>query len=169
MSETTATRICHLVTAHRTLVARHINHFNDIRIFIVAAHGKLYTLSENCTLFIYAATHCRRVSGDYCFRNIKDVVKKGIVPRKSCNFAENLIFQVLNLCIKFSHLYFSFLEIAYLYSFTHLLQTKRKLFYQVHFNIEVNRKVGVLVRRVYGSADKKVYIRCFFKEQAAYH
>ena len=59
------------------------------------------------------------------------------------------------------------LKVAYFYAFAHFFKAIGQLCYKLHFNIEVYRQIGVLVRRVYRPADEEVNIGRFLKKQAA--
>ena len=59
------------------------------------------------------------------------------------------------------------LKITDFYAFAHFFKAIGQLCYKLHFNIEVYRQIGVLVRRVYRLADEEVNIGSFLKKQAA--
>ena len=48
------------------------------------------------------------------------------------------------------------LEITDFYTFTHLGEAARELFYQIHLYIKIDGKIGVLMRGVDRSADVEV-------------
>ena len=77
--------------------------------------------------------------------------------RKPQNAFERSIFQNLSL------------EITDLDTLTHLLQALRKLFNEIHFDVEIDGKVGILVGRVDGSTHVEIDVGGFLKEQTADH
>ena len=104
VSKTATAGICYLITADRTFVAGNIYNFNDIGVKFIAAHCNFYSFGKNCTFFVNTATHRGFISGNKGFGNIEKIVKQGIIPRLSCNLSQNLIFEMLNFCIKLSHI-----------------------------------------------------------------
>ncbi len=104
VSKSAAANIGHLIAADGTFITRHGNDFDDIGIGAVAAHGELYALCRDGSFLVYAATHGRFLTfGNEDLGNIGHMIQEIFCPRKACNFSEDLIFQMLNFCIKFSH------------------------------------------------------------------
>jgi hypothetical protein len=87
VSKTSATGVSNLIAANGTLVASNLNDLDNIRVVFISTHRKLYALSEDRALLIYTATHCRLVTGYELPRNIHNILKKLIFPRKSRYFA----------------------------------------------------------------------------------
>ena len=119
VSKTAAARACYLVTAHRTLVAGYIYNLNDVLVARVTAHSDFYTLAENGAFLINAAAHSRLSAGNNGFRDVEGSLGKSARPSLARDLAQNLIFEILYLCIKLFHS--TPLEIADLDSLAHLL------------------------------------------------
>ncbi len=98
--KTAAACIGDLISAHRALVAGALDDLDDVGVILVSAHSELYSLSENGSLLIDAAAHCGSVSGDDHFRNVHDVLHQAIIPSETRDLAEDLVFQMLYLCVK---------------------------------------------------------------------
>ena len=93
--------VADIVAGHGALVAGNVDHFNDIGVVFIAAHGQLDALFHNGPLFVDAAAHGGFLLDDQLgdFRiGVQQTVLKGITG----NLTKNLIFQVLYLGIKFS-------------------------------------------------------------------
>ena len=60
-----------------------------------------------------------------------------------------------------------FLEIAYLYALAHFFQASGKLLDQIHLDIKIDGKVGILVGGVYCSAHVKIDVGRFLKQESA--
>ena len=142
---------------------------------MVSAHGELNPLRENRTLLIYTAPHSRFGTRHYCFRYFKKIVKQRIIERLPRNLTQNLIFKILHLCIKLSqllalfHLNHPFIPSSKIDNFdllAHILKTLGKLLNKLHFYIEINRQIRILMCRIHRSTDKKVDIGSLFKKQA---
>ena len=103
--KTAAAGVGNLVSADGTLVAGDVNNLDDIGVVLVAAHCDLYSLTENSTLLIYAATHCGLLAGCELFGNIHHILKQLVLPCKSCDLTQNLILQMLYFCVKFTHIF----------------------------------------------------------------
>jgi hypothetical protein len=87
VSETSAAGIGYFKSSNRTLVASNLNDLDNIRVVFISTHRKLYALSEDRALLIYTATHCRLVTGYELPRNIHNILKQSVIPRKTRNFA----------------------------------------------------------------------------------
>ena len=61
------------------------------------------------------------------------------------------------------------LKIAYLNTLAHFLKTSGQFLNQIHLDVEIDGKIGVLVSRIYSSADVEIDIRRFLKQEPAYH
>ena len=103
VGKTAPARVGDFIAAHRAFVARDVDNFDDVRVVFVAAHRHFDALCKDCPFFIYATTHRRDFPRDDDFRNIQNVFFKRACPRLLCNFAQHLIFEILHLCIEFSH------------------------------------------------------------------
>ena len=90
--KTAAASISNLITAHRALVARYIDDFDNVRIVGIAAHRELYTLGQNRAFLINATTHGRHFPGNDSLRNVENVLNERVVPRVASDLAKNLIF-----------------------------------------------------------------------------
>ena len=164
VGKTSAAGVCNFVSADRTFVACDFDNLDNIGVSLVSAHSELYSFAENSALFINAASHSGGVSRNYDLRNVEQVIKESIRPCLTSDLAKNFVFQVLYFSIKFSHLSLtSYLEINNFNSLTHFLETFGKFFNKIHLDIEVYRKIGVLVRGVHCSAYEEVDIRRLFK------
>ena len=103
MCKASAAGIRYLKSANGAFVTSDLNYLYNVGITLVAAHSKLYSLTENSSFLVDAATHCGLVTRNELLGNIHDIVKKLILPRKTCYFLEHLIFKMLYLGIKFSN------------------------------------------------------------------
>ena len=101
--QTSAAGIGHLVAAHRAFVAGNIDDLNDIRIAPVSAHCDFHTLGKNGALLIDTAPHGRNFPRHNGLRNIDCGLCQASCPCLPRHFSEHLVFQMLNLCIKFPH------------------------------------------------------------------
>ena len=105
MSDTAAAGVRHLIAVKRTLVTSNVDHLDHVRIRLISADRELHTFRKNRALFINTTAQRRRFPGHNDLRDLRDMLQKRTVPCHSRRFAQHLIFQVLNLSIKFSHLY----------------------------------------------------------------
>jgi len=94
-----------LISADGTLVTGDLDDLNDVGVLSVAADSKLNALAKYCALLINATAHRRLVSGNDDLGNVDAILKQAVVPRKTGDLAEHLIFQMLNFCIEFTHFY----------------------------------------------------------------
>ncbi|CDC60546.1 unknown [Clostridium sp. CAG:448] len=168
--QASAAGVCHFIPADRAFVAGNIDDLNHIRVVLVAAHCDLHTLGKNCAFLIDAAPHGRRLAGDDGLGNVNGGFRQAICPCLSGNLPQNLVFQVLYLGIKLSH--FVLLspissEITDFDAFSHFFQAGGKLLHQIHFDIEIDRQIRILMRRVDRASDKEIDVGCLFKQQPA--
>lgn len=119
VSQTAAAGVCDLVAAHGAFVTGDLYDLYDVGIFLVSAHGELYALGEDRALLVNAAAHRGGGAGNDLRRYVKDRLKKRVVPRLTRDLAQDLVFEMLNFGIEFSHFELS-LKINYLYPFAHL-------------------------------------------------
>ena len=103
--KTAAAGVGDLVAAYGTLIAGDIDDLDDVGVFLIAAHCELNALTKNCALLVYAAAHCGLLTGSQLFGNIYHILQKLIFPRQACNLTQDLVFQMLYFCIKFTHFY----------------------------------------------------------------
>ena len=103
MCKTASAGVGDFITADRTFITGNVDHFNDIGIILITAHGKLDTLTEDGTFFIYTTAHRRLIAGNDLLGNVKNVLRKTVVPCVTRNLTQNLIFQMLNFGVKFPH------------------------------------------------------------------
>ena len=103
MCQAAAAGVGHLKAANRTLVTGDLDDLDHVRILLVAAHRNLNAFGKDRTLLVNTAAHGRRLTRDNDLRNVQKIVKQGVLPRLSCNLAQNFVFQMLYFCIEFSH------------------------------------------------------------------
>ena len=103
MCKTSSASVRDFISANGALIAGNINNLDNVRIILVSAHRKVYALLENGSFLINAATHCRSFSRNDYFRDIVKVFVQSVFPCLSGNLSQNLVFQMLYLCVKFSH------------------------------------------------------------------
>ena len=103
VSYTASAGVGDFIAADGALITGNADTLDNIRVILVAAHCKLDALLNDSSLFIHAAAHCRLGAGDNRFGNIVDCFKQITLKRLAGNLTEHLVFQILNLCVKFSH------------------------------------------------------------------
>ena len=116
---------------------------------------------------VHAAAHGGHLAGHDHFGNIQHVVQQRVAPGLACHFPQHLVFQILYLGIEFTH-GFS-LEITDFDALAHLFERLRQFLHQVHFNVEIDGQIGVLMRRVNSLAYVEIDIRSLVKQQTANH
>lgn len=92
------------IAAHRTLVASNIDDFDDVGVILVSAHGKFDALCKYCAFLIHATAHCGDFPGNDAFGDVYRIGVESVLPCFFCDFSQNLVFEVLNFCIEYSHL-----------------------------------------------------------------
>ena len=100
--KTTAAGLCDDMTADRAFVAGNLDDFDDVRVFLVAAHSELDALLNDGALFVDAAAH-RRFFFDDQLRNLIVCGVEVILKTVTCDLAQDLILQILDFRIKLSH------------------------------------------------------------------
>ena len=164
VSQTAAAGIGHAVTGCGAFVTGDLEYLYDIRVLLVAAHGKTDPLCEYGPFLIDTASHGGFVTGNNGLGNRQDIFKEGIIPGPGRHFPQHLVFQILYFCIKLSHNHLpSYSEIAHLDPLPHTGQRIGQFLHKIHFDIEIDRKVRILVGRVDRPSDIHVDIRRFFK------
>ena len=103
VSQTAAAGVGNLVSAHRTFVAGDVDNFDYVRVFLVAAHGDFYPFDNDCAFLINAATHRRDFARDDDFRNVRNGFQKLVLPSGPCDLSQDLVLQMLNFRVEFSH------------------------------------------------------------------
>ena len=98
-----------LVTADRAFVAGDINDLNHVGVVLIAAHGYLDALGQDRALLVYTAAHGRDLARDDGLGNVDRAFRQTVCPCFPRDFPQDLIFQMLYLCIKLSHGFFLFL------------------------------------------------------------
>ena len=103
VSKTAAAGIGDLISGSRTAVAGDIDDFDNIGVRSVAAHSYLDTFGEYRAFLVHTAAHRRGLAGDDGLWNVEHIFEQCAFPRAPCDFAENLVFQILYFCIEFFH------------------------------------------------------------------
>ena len=98
-----------LVTADRAFVAGDINDLNHVGVVLIAAHGYLDALGQDRALLVYTAAHGRDLARDDGLGDVDRAFRQTVCPCFPRDFPQDLIFQMLYLCIKLSHGFFLFL------------------------------------------------------------
>ena len=104
MGQTATAGVRDHIAAGGALVAGDVDDVDDIWVVLRAAHGQLHALGQNGALFIYAAAHGGRLARNDFLGNIGNGFQQVVVPGVARHAAQNLVFQVLNFGIEFSHL-----------------------------------------------------------------
>ena len=91
------------VAARRAVVAGDVDGLDDVGVVLIPAGGHFDALSKYGALFIDAAAHRRHLAGDDLLGDIKAGAVKVALPSVLGNGAQDLVFQMLHLCIKFVH------------------------------------------------------------------
>ena len=164
MCQAASAGIGDLIADGRTVIAGNVDNLNDIAA-LTAAHGQLDTFSQDGTLLIYAAAHGWHLAGHDHPGNIKSLLHQSVVPCLASHLPKHFIFQVLNLCVKFMHN--CSLKIADLDALAHPLECFRQFLHQIHFDVEIDGQIRVLMSGVNGSAYEKIDISGFLKQHTA--
>ena len=90
------------MAADRAFVAGNLDDFDDVRVFLVAAHSELDALLNDGALFVDTAAH-RRFFFDDQLRNLIVCGVEVILKTVTCDLAQDLILQILDFRIKLSH------------------------------------------------------------------
>jgi hypothetical protein len=83
------------------------------------------------------------------------------------DFAQHLVFEMLNLSIKFTHniVLPAASKVTKLDVFAHLSETGGKFIYKPHFYTEIYWQIRILMSGIDGFAYIEIYIGRFFKQQ----
>ena len=100
--QTSTAGIRHLIPDGGTVITCNVNDLNDIAAGF-AAHGQLDPFGKDCTFLVDAAPHRRHFPGNNHLGNVHDIFKQSVVPRLTGHFPQHLVFEILNLGIKFTH------------------------------------------------------------------
>ena len=92
MGNTAAAGIRHGITADRAFIAGDIQHFDHIRVILVAAHSHFDPLDYDGALFVNAAPHCRFFAGDDLQRDLIIAAFQIILPCPLCDRTQYLVF-----------------------------------------------------------------------------
>ena len=103
MRKTAAAGIGYFVAAHGTFVTGNVYYLNHIRVRLVAAHCDFYTLGKYGAFLVDTATHGGRFAGNDFFRNIYSGFRETVVPCLTGDLTQYPVFEILYLCIEFSH------------------------------------------------------------------
>jgi hypothetical protein len=103
MRDAAAANVRYFITSDGALVAGEVHDLNDIGVVLVSAHSQLDSLRQNRPLFIDATPHCRMRPRRDAFWNIGNVLKQIASKGMPRNLAQNLILQMLYLCVEFFH------------------------------------------------------------------
>ncbi len=101
--QTAAAGLGDFIAAHGTFVAGDVDDLDDVGIVLVAAHRQLDALAHDGALLIDTAAHRRFFSGHDDLRNVEQIFRQRAIPRLTGHLPQNLIFEMLNLCVELMH------------------------------------------------------------------
>jgi hypothetical protein len=153
-----------LVAYGGAVITGNINYLNNVSA-VSTAHRQFDAFGQNGPFLVNAAAHSGDFAGYNRFGNVQHVFQQGIIPGLPGYLPEHLVFQMLYLGIKLPHN--DSLKITDFDAFPHLFQSFRQFLHQVHLDIEIDGKVGILVRWIDGFANIEIDISGFLEQQAA--
>ena len=103
VGDTAAAHVRDGIAAGRAVVTGDVDSFNDVGVILVPSRGELDAGGQYGALLIHAAAHSRHLAGDYLLGDVQKRSIKVALPCMLCDGAQDLVLQMLDLCIEFVH------------------------------------------------------------------